>query len=135
MSSPSLFVQRALVAALRADTDIAAIASGVFDGVAPDAALPYVTVGAGIVTDWSHKSGRGREHRVSVNVWDDAAGTAQVQRLMARLEAAIDTLAGAADGHRIASTLFVRSFVTTAVDGATQGVVEYRIRTESIQGD
>jgi hypothetical protein len=54
---------------------------------------------------------------------------------MARIEAALEVLGGSADGHRIASTLFSRSFVTKNPDGATQGVVEFRIRTEALQGD
>jgi hypothetical protein len=40
MTSASLVVQRALLAALQADSLIAATTTGVFDGVAPDAVLP-----------------------------------------------------------------------------------------------
>jgi hypothetical protein len=72
---------------------------------------------------------------VSVTVWDDAPGTGRALQLIAQIEAAVETLAGTGDGHRIASTLFVRSFVTTAADGATQGVADFRIRTEAQEGD
>lgn len=132
MSSASLMVQRALVAALRADPGIADVVHGIFDGVAPEAVMPYVTIGAGIVTDWSHKTSTGREHRVAINVWDVSAGAARVQQLIARIEVAVATIGGVGEAHRIASTLFLRSFVIKDPDGATQGVVEFRIRTEAV---
>lgn len=120
-----LLVQAALRAAL------AGIAP-VFDAVPVDAAAPYVTVGPDSVSDWSSKTGQGREHRVSIGVWDDAPGVARVKTLLAQVEAAVLPLTSEDGGWRVASVLFVRSFVTRDPEGWSHGVAEFRIRTEEI---
>jgi len=45
--------------------------TGVFDGPPARAAFPYAAIDASLETDWSHKSGTGREVMVAVTVWDD----------------------------------------------------------------
>lgn len=129
--SASLAVQRLLVAALTADPALAAL-TGVFDGVPVEAAPPYLTLGPDIVSDWSHQTGIGHEHRVSLAVWDEPGGTARVKTLAAAAEARVRGLAGTDGGHRVAGVAFVRSFVLKDPDGWTQGVVEFRIRTEQL---
>ena len=130
MSSASLAVQSLVTAALAAATDLAV--TGVFDWVAPDATAPYVTVGADAVTDWSTKTGTGHEHRVQISVWDDAPGTARLKVLAAAAEGAIRLVAGTADGHRIASALFVRTVFIKDTSGWNQAALDFRIRTEQL---
>lgn len=129
--SASLAVQRLLVAALTADPALGEL-TGVHDGVPVDAAAPYLTLGPDVVTDWSHKTGIGHEHRVQLAVWDEPGGTARVKRLAAAAEAAVRGLRGTSGGHRIAGVAFQRSLVLKDPDGWTQGVVEFRIRTEQL---
>ena len=74
--SASLAVQVLLRAAL-------AGVGAVYDAVQVSAAAPYLTIGPDSVTDWSHKTGQGREHRVLVGVWDDAPGRPRVKTLLA----------------------------------------------------
>ena len=124
--SASFAVQRALFAAL------ADIGCPVFDGVPVEASLPYVTLGPDVVADWSHKTGPGREHRVTLSVWDDGPGTAALKVRLAAVEAAVLGVTGSRDGHRIASVLFVRSFVARDPEGPSRGIVEFRIRTEAV---
>ena len=45
--------------------------TGVFDGPPARATFPYAAIDASTETDWSHKSGEGREVMVAVTVWDD----------------------------------------------------------------
>lgn len=78
--SASLAVQRMIHAALTSAPGLAEL-SGVFDGVPADAAAPYLTLGPDLVSDWSHKTGIGHEHRVQLTVWDDRAGMARVKSM------------------------------------------------------
>ena len=135
MSAASLAVQTALVAALRGDAQLTNMVSGIFDSVPVEAALPYVTLGGDTVSDASSKTGSGREHRVTINVWDAASGAARVKAVLARVEAAVVAIAGVFDGHHIVSALFLRSFVTRNPDGAAQGVAEFSIRSQFVEGD
>ena len=45
--------------------------SGVFDGPPARASYPYAAIDATTETDWSHKSGDGREVMVAITLWDD----------------------------------------------------------------
>ena len=123
--SPSSLVQQALRTAL-------APLGRVYDAVPPDAALPYLTVGPDLVSDWSTKTSQGREHRVSVGVWDDAPALARVRALLGAVDAAVRPIAASANGWRIAHVLFVRSFVIRDPEGLHHGVADFRIRTEEI---
>ena len=137
--SASLAVQQALRAALVAAPGLAGL-TGVFDGVPVNAQPPYLTLGPDVVTDWSHKSGIGHEHRIQLGLWDDATGSARVKTLCGAAEDAVRALtgtlpeagAGTGAGHRIASVQFLRGFVLKDPDGWTQGIVEFRIRTEQL---
>ncbi len=126
--SASLAVQRLLVAAL---TEIDGV-TGVFDGPAPDAPPPYLTVGADVVTDAGHKSGRGHEHRVFVTAWAEGPAAAPVKALLGVVEARALALAGATDGHRIVGVQLVRSQMLPASGGWRQGVTELRVRSEAV---
>ena len=129
--SASLAVQTMIVAELKAAPGLSTL-TGVFDGVAPDAVAPYLTVGADDTTDWSHKTGTGHEHLVRLSVWDDRPGTARVKTLAAAAETAVRALAGSRDGHRIASVAFLRTMFVKDPGGWTQAGIDFRIRTEQL---
>ena len=63
--------------------------TGVFDGPPARAAFPYAVIDASLETDWSHKSGSGRQVMAAVTIWDD-----QPQRLL--------ELADAVEGNALA---------------------------------
>ena len=130
MTSASLAVQGLVAAALAAAADLTV--TGVFDWVAPDAVAPYVTVGADAVTDWSHKTGTGHEHRVQISVWDDRPGTARLKALAAAAETAVRTVTGTRDGHRVASVVFARAVFIKDPNGWSQAALDFRIRTEQL---
>jgi hypothetical protein len=130
MSSASLAVEGLVAAALTAAPDL--VVTGVFDWVAPDAAAPYATVGADAVTDWSNKTGTGHEHRVQISIWDDAPGTARLKVLAAAAEAAVRTVTGVSDGHRVASVRFVSVMFVKDTNGWNQAAIDFRIRTEQL---
>lgn len=125
--SAAAAVQAALVAALAGHAGLAGV--GIYDGPPARAPYPYVAIGEGASGDWSHKTGRGREHRIAITLWDDGASAARLHGLMAAAEDAIEAMPAALDGHRIASLVFLRARVTRDPDGPWAGTVEYRVRT------
>jgi hypothetical protein len=122
-------LQAALVAALAGADGIEGVASGVFDGPPARAAFPYIVIGDGLSSDWSHKSGRGREHRLAVTVWDEAGRAARLHALVGEIEVAIEAMGAALPTNRIVSRVLVRSRIVRAVGGPWAGSVEYRVRT------
>lgn len=129
MTGAAQAVQAALVTALAGHPPLADEVSGVFDGPPARSPFPYVAIGGGASGDWSHKTGRGREHRLAVTLWDDGDGPARLHRLMAAAEDAIEAIDPDLDGHRIVSIAFLRSRVLRDADGPWAGIVEYRVRT------
>ncbi|MBU3078469.1 DUF3168 domain-containing protein [Sphingomonas quercus] len=129
MSAAAAVVQAALVAALAADSRIAAAVSGVHDGPPARAAFPYVAIDGGTTSDWSVKDASGREHRIAITIWDDGRSPARLHGLMAAAEEAIEAMDEDLDGHRIASILFVRGRVVRDAAGPWAGMIEYRVRT------
>ena len=125
--SASLAVQTLVATAL---ADLPGV-SGVYDGPPPDAVPPYLVIGSDLVTDWSTKTELGHEHRLAINVWDAGPGAAATKRLMGGVIDRLVVLSGVQDGHRIVSSLLLRSLVLTDADGWTQGIVEFRVRTRA----
>jgi hypothetical protein len=129
MTGAAAAVQAALVAALAGHAPLAEVVGGVFDGPPAQADYPYVAIGAGATADWSHKTGRGREHRIAVTIWDDGESPARLHRLMAEAEHAVERIDPDLENHRIISLTFLRSRVIRDADGPWAGIVEYRART------
>ena len=115
----------ALQAALAANLAAVGELTGVFDGPPARAAFPYVAIDASLETDWSHKSGSGREVLVAVTVWDDQP--AQLQMLADIVEQrvlAID-LAG---GWRLVSLRLIRRRTIRDVAGPWATAIDFRAR-------
>jgi hypothetical protein len=124
--SVGLRLQEALVAGVRA------AGFDVFDGPGAEASLPYVTVGADVVTDISTKTHVRREHRYALTVWAAADGVAAVKPAMAAVEAAVLGVgAELGGGWRIVTNQFVRSATRAEpARGLVAGTIEFRARTE-----
>lgn len=125
MSAAAL--QVALVAALAGQAGLGDVVSGIFDGPPPRAPFPYVAIGGWVASDWSHKTARGREHRMAISIWDDGDSPARLRALMPLAEAAIETI-DTVDGVRLASLVFLRSRVIRDAAGPWAGIIEYRAR-------
>lgn len=65
--SAGLALQEALARLLSDEPGL----TGIYDGPPARAAFPYVVIDAGSESDWSHKSGVGREVLLALTVWDD----------------------------------------------------------------
>ncbi len=127
--SASLAVQKMAVAALAGIEGV----TGIYDGPPVDAVPPYLVVGPDVVTDWSSKTHDGHEHRLAVNAWDAGPGTGRAKLLLGAVEGRLATLAGARDGHLVVSVQLLRSLVLTDPEGWTQGIIEFRVRTQTVE--
>lgn len=130
MSGASPILQAAAIAALQG----AEAMGGVYDGPPLQAAFPHALVECGPESDWSHKSGTGREVRLAVTIRDEGERPARLQRLMAEAEARIYGI-GAVDGWRIVSLHYLRSQGVREKRGPGSpgvgrwaGVIEFRAR-------
>jgi len=123
MSGAGAALQAAAVAALEAAPGL----GGVYDGPPLQAAFPHAIAECGPESDWSHKSGKGREVPLAVTVRDQGERPARLHALMAAAEAALDDI-GAVEGWRLVSMRFMRSRILREPRGPWTGVIEYRAR-------
>lgn len=114
-------LQAAVVAALDAIEEL----TGVFDGPPARAPYPYAVVDAGGESDWSHKSGEGREVLVATTVWDDQP--ARLHRLADSAEAALQGVTDVA-GWQLVTMRMVRRKVVRDVAGPWAAAVDFRAR-------
>ena len=120
-------------AALR-DSAIEALAAlelgGVYPGPPLQSAFPHAIVQCGPETDWSHKSGRGRELRLSVTVRDAGERPERAEAFAEVAEAAIE--AGLeVEGWRLVSLALARRRTVAEGRGAAAAwavAIDYRAR-------
>ena len=65
---------------------------------------------------------------MGLTVWDDGESATRLHQLIGHIEDAVAALPRDLAGWRIASCVFLRSFVARNPAGAWAGVVDYRIR-------
>lgn len=100
----------------------------VFDPAPVQASVPYAVVDAGLVTDWGHKNGEGREVRMAVTIRDRGERPERLRRLVATAEAALAGIAGEAGAWRVVTMRFVRSRLVREPRGDWAAVIEHRAR-------
>lgn len=120
MASASGALQAAAVAALRP-------LMAVYDGPPLQAAFPYAVVEAGPETDWSHKTGEGREARIAILVRDAGERPERLRTLMETAQAAVDGIA-ATEGWQIVTLHFLRGRVARETKNGWAGAIDYRAR-------
>lgn len=120
-------LQAAVAAALNAVDGL----TGVFDGPPARASYPYAAIDATTETDWSHKSGDGREVMVAITVWDDQP--LRLQGLADRIEASLQAIGAVADWQLVSMRL-VRRRIVRDVAGPWAAAVDYRARMLAAPG-
>jgi len=99
--------------------------TGVFDGPPARAAFPYAAIDASLETDWSHKTGQGREVLAAVTVWDDQP--ARLQKLADLVEQKV--LAVSLEGEwRLVTLRLVRRRTLRDVAGPWATAIDFRAR-------
>ena len=114
-------LQSAIAAALGEIEEL----TGVYDGPPARAAFPYAAIDATSESDWSHKSGTGREVLVAITVWDDQP--VRLHALADAVEAAVSGLS-AINGWQLVTMRLVRRRVVRDVTGPWAAVVDFRAR-------
>ena len=102
--------------------------NGIHEGAPVQAAIPYALVDASFETDWSTKSGSGREVLLAVTIRDEGEQPKRLRTLAAKAEGAIAGMEGSADGWRIVTLRFLRSRIVSIRSGEWASVSEYRAR-------
>jgi hypothetical protein len=114
-------LQSSIATALSAVSEL----TGVFDGPPARAAFPYVALDATTETDWSHKSGIGREVLVAITIWDDQP--ARLHQLADAVEGSLASL-GSIEGWQLVTMQLVRRRVVRDVAGPWAAAVDFRAR-------
>lgn len=114
-------LQTAIAAALTGVQDL----TGVFDGPPARAAYPYAVVDATTESDWSHKTGDGREVLVAITVWDDQP--VRLHELADQVEASLEALP-AIGGWQLVTMRLMRRRVVRDVAGPWAAAVDFRAR-------
>lgn len=99
--------------------------SGAFDGPPARAAFPYTVMDATTETDWSHKSGRGREVIVGLTIWDDQP--VRLHALADAVEQQVEAIGEVADWQLVSMRL-TRRRVLRDVAGPWAAAIDFRAR-------
>ncbi|WP_228995326.1 DUF3168 domain-containing protein [Streptomyces sp. DH8] len=131
--TPMLPVQGALVSLLRGDTALKALAPSVYDYLPEDVPYPFIVVGEATETADNSHDRFGRQTVVTLHVWSQYRGYAQVLRIGARINALLDHQPLAVPGLDHIVTRY--EFSQTLTDPEPPGdirhlVLRYRIITE-----
>ena len=113
----------AAIAALRSIPGL----TGVHEESPFRAATPSATVAAGLEIDWGHKSGAGRELRLSIALRDEGESPARLRALAGAAQAALEGLE-TGGGWRLVSLVFVRSMIAAQAPGKWTAAIDYRAR-------
>jgi hypothetical protein len=90
-SDPSLELQKAIVAALKADPDVAAIIAGrIYDAVPGNATKPYLSFGPFQLLPEHGSCLDGGEAIITLDAWAAGPDTVEVKRLGTAVAAALD---------------------------------------------
>jgi hypothetical protein len=124
MSGAGQALAEAAMAALRGIEGL----NGVYDGPPLTAAFPYAIVEAGPESDWSHKSGEGRELRLSLLLRDKGERPARLRGLVAEVEDKMLQIGAALAGWRLVNLRFVREAMLRESGAAWSAAIDYRAR-------
>jgi hypothetical protein len=114
-------LQTAVISALASVTEL----TGVFDGPPARAVYPYVAIDASLETDWSHKSGVGREVLLAATIWDDQP--ARLQDLVDHVETAVLAIV-ATNAWQLVSLVLTRRKTLRDVAGPWASALNFRAR-------
>lgn len=125
MSAALHVVQGALVTLLG---DIAPV----YNRAPPRARFPYLLISDGQVSDWSHKSGVGREVRLGLTLWDDAPTSAALLDRAEAVTRQMDAFPRDLPGWRVATLVYLRTLVSRNPDSPSAALIEFRLRLEAV---
>jgi hypothetical protein len=136
MSKAGWPLQKAIFAALSADTTLAALIGDpprVYDDPPGVATLPFVQIGDGTEADWSTATGEGAEHQLTIHVWSRAGGRMEAREILSAIYDVLHNAALTLESNHLVNLRFALSQVWRESDGETyHGMVRYRAVTEPV---
>lgn len=102
--------------------------NGAYDGPPLSAAFPYAQVEAGPESDWSHKSGTGRELRLAILIRDKGERPGRTRALAVAAEMAASEIGPDLDGWRLINLVFLRGSLLRESGAAWAAAIEFRAR-------
>lgn len=129
-----LAFRAAVVAWLAADPTLAEGLNAIVEEAPIKTALPWLALTASASTDWSNKSGRGRDIRVALEL--NYRGYQQLAEmdLIGAIEARMESLPAdqSASGFQIASLTFLKARAEQRGEALRSLVLEYRARVLAV---
>ncbi|AXK41512.1 tail completion protein gp17 [Erythrobacter aureus] len=122
-------LRSALVDWLRADPILAGMVNAIEEEGPIAASPPHIAIAASASTDWSTKTGPGREIRLALELVDRGDEAAATGAIAARIEQRIATLAPQQSGFRVVVTRFLRSRAERRRRNLRAVLLEYRFLT------
>ena len=135
MISPTDALQRAMHAALAADSGVAALVGPrIYDRVPSDAASPYLEFGEFQRIDDSVDCIAGSEFYVTLHGWSDAYGSIEAMQLAGAAVDALDRVdLDLAPDHRLVEIMFESERIMDDPNGVTtHAVLVFRALTEPV---
>ena len=94
MTHPIISLQAALVAALKADTQLAAlVGTSIFDAPPKDAAPPCVAIARHDIVPRDGDAAPGHEHRLALHIWAGQPSRRAALAMAERVQAVVEALA------------------------------------------
>lgn len=135
-TDPSLALQAAEVARLKADTELDTLGLGdrVFDSIPQNAAFPYIKIGEHVVSPDDSPCGSSTEILSTVRVYSRKPGRVECKRFAERLRFRLTKESGfAVTGYRIVLGYCDGYTIEEHSDGLThQAILEFRYRLEPV---
>lgn len=128
MADPTLALQAALVAALKADAGVSALVGArVYDRAPEAVAFPYLSLGPERTEPFDAQGTEGREIVWQVDVWSEAAGRVEARQIMAAVAARLHEGALTVTGFAFVMGILLSQRTLAEPDGArTHGVMTFR---------
>ncbi len=100
----------------------------VYDAPPLQAAIPHALVTIDGESDWSHKSGEGREVRLAATIRDKGERPVRLRRLAAEAEAVLSAIPAAAAPWHLVSMRLLRTRLVAVPHAGWAAVIEFRGR-------
>lgn len=121
-------LRAALIAALKSDPQLAYELNQVGEEAPARTAAPWLAIAASASTDWSHKTGAGREVRIALELHCRGDDPTTAASLVGAIERCIESLPKAQNGFTIVSVQFLRARAERRGDTARAILLEHRFR-------
>jgi hypothetical protein len=132
--SAALELQKAIFAALSADTDLTALVGSraIHDHAPANLAFPYITFGRNSASDWSTSTEDGSEHIFTVHVWSKETGKSQALGIMAVVRRVLHDASLTLSGYQLVNLRDEYADVRFNDDHAVyHGTLRFRAITEA----